>query len=878
MKGHVRSIEAPKGARLLGHASSAVLVAALVALGDVVQASVRARTALFEGLDAGHAALTLVGLLLPMGAVAGIVSGLADVAAPPSLDARRAFAMWTSPSAWFTRAPDAFADAIAAIMVAAGFIAAIRASAFAFATGFHDQRLASSAAAVVALAIAAVAAVVFRIARRALRAIAARLGPVPSPIVLVTIGLIAAAIAISLSRNTRFARGDWFTPVAALSAILMHASLSASLVLRARKRAPRTIALGALCLLVSVVVPAVAVTQYTASSRVRILTEDFSRLGRALIPAYQRVVDADRDGFSPILGGGDCDDARADVRPGAVDEPDDGLDADCFAGDGTPTYVDRTPEMWVETPPAAPMPNVLLITVDALRPDHLGAYGYERPVSPHIDAFAREAVTFRDVTAQAPRTMRSMPSALTGMYPAQIAFGDQHVWPDLLPVNVTLAEGLGGSHSTSVVMATSYFENVPTLFQGFTQVTLSDLQKAERSWAVNTSIDRIDELSARDRPFFVWTHLFNVHEPTLHDRSVSLFGPGQIGSYDTEVLYADREIGRLLEHLETRGLAENTIVVLASDHGEALGEHGMWGHSSSLYTEQVASVLIINAPGFTPRTVSAPVALMDIFPTVLNLAGRPKPGPIAGRSLVAAMRGDEAHLRERDIFAEVVPDGLFPFDWKSIRRGDDVLIYWPETARVALFDQRRDPRQLRDISDARPDDTRALLTALRSWMLTTNRPETLSERVIAEARVHDIPDAARRLGLRYATGFVLEAVDVSPVPVQPGNTVYVDFYFRVEDTTVQDCFFEIFPNLPGTNLPSSMHLGHYPVEGRYRTNQFRRGELIRDRVSLRVPRTTRTPLSIPYTLRVLATDRSTVPWELDGRTGDVRTVLTLEIR
>lgn len=879
MSRYVRSIEAPRRARIAAHVLSALCTVTLVATGDLAQATVRAQKAHFVGLSVPSAFVVLVGLLLPLGLLGGLATGVADALAPPSLDARRAFAMWTSPTAWLRPAPDAWADAVATVAMGAAFFVSIRTVAFALATRFHDQRLAATVAGAAALFLGAATFVGFRILRRALRMTAHHIRPITRPIGLLIIVACVVSASVYFSRNTRFARGDWFTPVAACAAVLVHASLSATLTFSGRSHPKRSAFIASIAALLAVATPAYVLTHYTRASRVRVLTEDFARLGNPLAKLYQEVIDRDRDGYSPVLGGGDCDDGRADVHPSATDRPGDGLDADCFAGDGTPVYRDRTPNLWSTIAPSARPPNVLLITVDALRPDHLGAFGYARRTSPNIDAFVRDAVRFVDVTAQAPRTMRSMPAVFTGKYPTQIAFGPQHVWPDLLPSNVTLAEALSPSHATAVIMATSYFENVPSIFQGFTHVVLSDRQKAERNWAVDQAIHRIEAFRETAQPWFVWTHLFNVHEPALHDGAPSRFGGGAIAAYDTEVLLADAEVGRLLDHLRARGEYEDTIVVLASDHGEALGEHGVWGHSSSLYVEQTASVLVVKAPHIRPRTVTSPVALMDIFPTVLNLAGKDRPRDIPARSLVPAMRGDEAHLRDRDIFSEIVPDGLFALNWKAIRRGRHSLVFWPETSRVALFDRASDPRELEDIADEEPERVRSLLSTLRSWMLTASRREVSFERIVEEARVTDIPSTARVLGLRYGTGFVLEAVDVSPATVTPGATVTVDFYLRVFDTTSEDCFFDVFAApQTGTYVPSALSLGHYPVEGHYRTNRFRRGELIRDRVSLRVPRSMSAPATIPYSLRVLATDRSVVPWEQEGRTGSVHSVLTLEIR
>ena len=147
-----------------------------------------------------------------------------------------------------------------------------------------------------------------------------------------------------------------------------------------------------------------------------------------LVSALQKATDLDRDGYSSILGGGDCDDFDRDVHPGAFDWPDDGIDQDCNGHEAT---LAATPIAPFAAVPASLPPdlNVVLITIDALRADHVGAYGYARPTTPRLDQLARESALFVDAWSHAPSTRYSIPAILTGRYPSTIAQDARLHWP-----------------------------------------------------------------------------------------------------------------------------------------------------------------------------------------------------------------------------------------------------------------------------------------------------------------------------------------------------------------------------------------------------------------------------------------------------------------
>ncbi|MGZ3428260.1 MAG: sulfatase-like hydrolase/transferase, partial [Polyangia bacterium] len=175
--------------------------------------------------------------------------------------------------------------------------------------------------------------------------------------------------------------------------------------------------------------------------RVRKAAIAFTGATGPLVQLVQAATDLDHDGYSSVLGGGDCNDFDRDVHPGAFDFPDDGIDQDCNGHQATATPPPRAP--YAAVPPSVPKDlNVVLITIDALRADHVGAYGYKRATSPRLDALAKEAVLFDNGWAHAPSTRYSIPAILAGRYPSSIATALTHWPPAILPENRMFAEML----------------------------------------------------------------------------------------------------------------------------------------------------------------------------------------------------------------------------------------------------------------------------------------------------------------------------------------------------------------------------------------------------------------------------------------------------
>lgn len=336
-------------------------------------------------------------------------------------------------------------------------------------------------------------------------------------------------------------------------------------------------------------------------------------------------------------------------------------------------------------PAQEPRPNVILLTVDSMRPDHLGAYGYARPTSPRLDEFARDAAVFPNAFAVSAWTFPGVFSLLTGVYPARHGLDARgRVFDDTLPTLQRLFYEAGYQ-----VPDLAFLTPIP----GMTALQVDGRwqRPARETEQGGALLDWLRAPASRETPFFAWYHHRAVHLPyrpqpqyeELFGRVPSTPGLDQIRQfavipaemqsfspeeqrytvdlYDATVRYFDDFIGELADLLESTGLAEQTIVVITADHGEELFEHGLVGHASTtqhaqMYDETLAIPLIIKVPG---RAVTAPrcqVSQVDVMPTVLSLVGLPVPDGVEGRDLSATLHG--AVCAERPVFAESIRGGF----------------------------------------------------------------------------------------------------------------------------------------------------------------------------------------------------------------------------
>lgn len=309
-------------------------------------------------------------------------------------------------------------------------------------------------------------------------------------------------------------------------------------------------------------------------------------------------------------------------------------------------------------------PNVLLITVDTLRPDRLGVHGHSRETSPEIDTLAASGRVFTNAFSVSGWTLPSIASIMTGLYPKDHGATDFHLSVD--PAVTTLATVLQRQgydtrgYVSHVLLGPAY-----GVAEGFGRFDLSVLGLGHpHNVATATALTDLvtTELADLREPFFTWVHYFDPHYEYLKHAEWKQWGWGVSGRYDQEIAYTDREIGRLLVGLRERGLLENTIIIFTADHGEELGERGLKYHFT-LFDEVLRVPLVIAGPGIEPGTDDRPVEQVDILPTVLGLLGLDAgPTALPGRDVLAPDPG------YRPVFAE--RDRPPPYSQRSVRAGN----------------------------------------------------------------------------------------------------------------------------------------------------------------------------------------------------------------
>jgi len=384
--------------------------------------------------------------------------------------------------------------------------------------------------------------------------------------------------------------------------------------------------------------------------------------------------------------------------------------------------------------------NLVVITIDTLRADHVGAYGYKHAHTPTLDKLAREGVLFSHAYATAPITLTSHASLMTGRYP--VGHGARHNGMRIDLKTPTLAEKLAeAGFATGAFIAAYPLDRRFGLIKGF-QTYGDKMPPSHNGRAVNERAGRevVDEAISwlnthRDRRFFLWVHLFEPHAPYGDPADARHLTAA--ARYDEEIAEADRQAGRLLDALEP--IRGSTLIVAAADHGEAFGEHGEIGHSIFVYDTTLRVPLILSGPAVgSGRTIADRVALIDVAPTVVRLLGL-TPFDADGIDLNPALTGST--LPERDLFAESFAP-LLDFGWSplhAVRSGEWKYIDAP---RPELYDIGRDPNEEHDLSGSEKIKTAEFHDRLARQATTALKTDASID-----------PDARARLqALGYAGG------------------------------------------------------------------------------------------------------------------------------
>lgn len=354
-------------------------------------------------------------------------------------------------------------------------------------------------------------------------------------------------------------------------------------------------------------------------------------------------------------------------------------------------------------------PSVLLVTIDTLRADHVGAYGAEGVATPTLDALAARGVLFEQAMAAVPLTLPSHASLLTGQYPPTHGVRHNAVFA-LSDAAETVAERFHASgYATGAVVGAAVLDHSFGLAQGFdryddempeTRATSGGFYERP---AVAVTDAALAWLRTNERPFFLWVHYYDVHAG-YHppEPFAQRFGARP---YDGEAAYVDQELGRLLAGLEASGRLAGTLVAVTADHGEGLGEHGESSHTYLIYDAVLHVPLLVAGPGVpASRRVPTVVANSGIAATLLHLAGVPALAH-ADVGDLSALWHEGAPAAEGFAYAESLA-GALDFGWAPIHAIRTARFHYIRAPRPELFDLSQDPRQLANLlPDAAHADT-----------------------------------------------------------------------------------------------------------------------------------------------------------------------------
>ncbi len=422
------------------------------------------------------------------------------------------------------------------------------------------------------------------------------------------------------------------------------------------------------------------------------------------------------------------------------------------------------------SPPLRPL-NVVIITIDTLRPDHLRCYGYGKIETPTLDRIAQSGVLFENGVTQTPLTPPSHASIFTGLNPPThkvrntggfvlspstptlASLLQQRGWDTAAFVSsAVLKKRFGFDHGFAV-----YDDQMPQ--PGSRQEFLED---AERR-AGDTVDHAVQWLDGRtDKPFFLWVHLYDPHAP--YDPPSPFHEQYKDRLYDGEIAYADHELGRLMEHLRHKSPPEKTLVAALSDHGESLGEHGEFAHGVFLYDATLRIAFLLSGAGLPAGMRIKPQArTIDLLPTILELTGVPAPAGIEGASLVPFFSGNSA------LTAVSYAETLYPkinLGWAELRGIRTNQWKYIRAPRPELYDLSLDPGETSNVLAEHPSEVRKLEAKLAAVTGSAG-----SEKV--ETTQMDEHTLAQLKSLGYTSGFASRSYDLNGQGADPKDRVAI---------------------------------------------------------------------------------------------------------
>ncbi|MGE5327130.1 MAG: sulfatase-like hydrolase/transferase [Deltaproteobacteria bacterium] len=398
----------------------------------------------------------------------------------------------------------------------------------------------------------------------------------------------------------------------------------------------------------------------------------------------------------------------------------------------------------------AQKPNVVFITIDTLRADHLHCYGDAQIETPNIDALAARGARFTQAYTPVPITLPAHSAIFTGEYPMATGMHD-FSGNKLSAKAVTLAKVLQqNGYSTAAFIGSAVLDSRFGLNQGFDtyydHFDFSRLDESNMDLMARPGNEVMDEALNWLRlnphqPIFLWVHLYDPHDPyTPPEPYASRY---RAHPYDGEIAFDDAQVGRLVQFLKDAGIYDSSVIVLMADHGEGLGEHGERTHGFFVYNSTLHVPVIIRVPGAAPHVINEEISSVDIMPTVLQALRIPVPPSVQGRGLLSAILG-RTSSGTSNLYAETYLP-LLHFHWNQLRSYQSRGVKFIDAPRPELYDTRTDPKELMNLYASR----QALGHSLHDDLFSLLRRYTPSSGASADKELTDPALLERLRSLGY---------------------------------------------------------------------------------------------------------------------------------
>jgi arylsulfatase A-like enzyme/tetratricopeptide (TPR) repeat protein len=390
----------------------------------------------------------------------------------------------------------------------------------------------------------------------------------------------------------------------------------------------------------------------------------------------------------------------------------------------------RVEKLWAKN--GVEKPNVILITLDTTRTDHLACYGYPNIKTPNLDSLAQKGVLFEQAAASSPLTLPSHCSIMTGMYPTYHGVrvnGNTALSEE----QTTIAEVLSArGYKCGAFIGSFVLDGRWGLKQGFQHyddpfdlkkykhIDLGAIQRPGNE-VMDAALAWLDGEKAN--PFFAWIHLYDPHVPYEPPEPYrSEYGPrGRVGLYDGEIAFMDEQIGRCVSWLEKNGLGKNTIMILIGDHGEGLGSHGEQTHGYFIYEYAAHVPFLVVAPfeDLEGKRVSSQVRAVDVFPTIMELAKIKSPTKVHGKSLLPMMFQTKKREESYAYGESMAPN--IQFGWSPLRYLRTAHYKYIDAPRAELYDLTQDADEQTNIYQESSDVARKMKADLDRLVAETSK-------------------------------------------------------------------------------------------------------------------------------------------------------------